>query len=148
MHARRTTTGLALAVAAAICLTACSSGSTAAGSTAAGSAATPSSTAAASSSSPAAATGTPVLVTEKEFSITMPKTSFAAGTYTFKVTNAGTFSHNLTIEGPGVDKQATATLQSGETGQVTVTLQAGSYELWCSVDSHKDKGMDTKITVT
>ena len=143
MHMRRTTTGLALAVVAvAFALTACGGSSTAAGSTT-----SPSSTAA-GSSSPAAAAGTPVQVTEKEFSITLPKTSFAAGTYTFKVTNSGSFSHNFTIEGPGVDKKATATLASGQSREVTVTLQAGSYEVWCSVDSHKDKGMDMMITVT
>jgi uncharacterized cupredoxin-like copper-binding protein len=61
------------------------------------------------------------------------------------VTNQGNLSHNLTIKGPGVDTQAT--LQPGTTGQVTVTLQRDSYEIWCSVDSHKDRGMDITIQV-
>ena len=62
--------------------------------------------------------------------------------------NKGKFPHNLNVEGPGVDKQASATLQGGESGDLTVTLQAGSYEFWCSVDSHKEKGMDVKVTVS
>jgi len=27
-------------------------------------------------------------------------------------------------------------------------LQSGTYEMWCAVDSHKDRGMDINITVT
>ena len=110
-----------------------------AGSTSAGTATAPAST------GPA---GTGVAVTEREFSITLPKTAFAAGTYTFTVTNAGSFGHNLTVKGPGVDSKATAVIQPGQSGSVTVTLQKGSYELWCSVDGHKDRGMDTHITVS
>lgn len=98
-------------------------------------------------SSSTAPVGTNVGVSEKEFSIILDTTSFATGTYTFMVENHGAFPHNLTIEGPGVDKMASATLQGGQSGSVTVSLQKGSYELWCSVDSHKDKGMDLTITV-
>jgi uncharacterized cupredoxin-like copper-binding protein len=94
------------------------------------------------------ATGvTTVAVSEKEFSITLPQTTFTPGTYTFQVTNQGTVPHNLTIQGPGVNNQASPTLQPGQSGSVTVTLQTGSYEFWCSVDSHKDKGMDLMVTV-
>ena len=144
MHVRRTTTRLALVAATALFLTACG-GSDTAVSTTSSSAAAPSS---ASGSPSASASGTPVAVTETEFTIAMPKTDLAAGTYTFTVSNKGKFPHNLTIEGPGVDKQASPTLQGGESGELTVTLQAGSYEMWCSVDSHKEKGMDIKVTVS
>ncbi len=95
----------------------------------------------------AAPVGTSVGVIEKEFSITLDKKTFTAGSYTFTVKNQGSFPHNLTIEGPGVDKKKSPTMPGGKSGSVTVALQKGSYELWCSVDSHKDKGMDMKITV-
>ena len=91
--------------------------------------------------------GTSVGVVEKEFSITLDKTSFTPGDYTFAIQNQGSFPHNLTIEGPGVDSKASPTLGAGESGSLTVALQKGSYELWCSVPGHKDKGMDIKITV-
>jgi uncharacterized cupredoxin-like copper-binding protein len=100
------------------------------------------------STSAAATVGTPVAATEQEFSIALSTKTFAAGAYTFTVHNAGKYPHNLTIEGPGVDKVASPTEPGGGTGTVSVTLQKGSYELWCSVDSHKDKGMDLTITVT
>lgn len=77
----------------------------------------------------------------------LDKTSFTAGDYTFAIQNQGAFPHNLTIEGPGVDSKASPTLGAGESGSLTVALQKGSYELSCSVPGHKDKGMDTKITV-
>jgi uncharacterized cupredoxin-like copper-binding protein len=56
-------------------------------------------------------------------------------------------SHNPTINGPGVNAQASPTLAPGTTGQVTVTLQQDSYELWCSIDNHKALGMDMRIQV-
>lgn len=110
----------------------------------------PSGASSAASSAPSSSVGggaTTVAVAEKEFSINLSRQGFKPGSYTFQVTNQGQFPHNLTVEGPGVDKKATATLQGGQKGAVTVTLQAGTYELWCSVDSHKAKGMDMKITV-
>ena len=99
--------------------------------------------------SPAAApvVGTAVRVIEKEFSITLPTTTMSPGTYTFRVSNQGTVSHNLTVAGPGVATKASPTIAPGQSGDVTVTLQKGSYELWCSVDHHKDQGMDLTVKV-
>lgn len=91
--------------------------------------------------------GTSVGVVETEFSITLDKTSFTPGDYTFAIQNQGSFPHNLIIEGPGVGSKASPTLGNGQSGSLTVTLQKGSYELWCSVPGHKDKGMDITITV-
>jgi hypothetical protein len=98
--------------------------------------------------SPVAVSVTTVNVTEKEFSIVLSRKTFTAGRYTFAVTNRGTAPHNLTINGPGVTGKATATLTSGHSGSVTVILKRGTYELWCSVDHHKQDGMDLKIKVT
>jgi plastocyanin len=106
---------------------------------------TPASAATASSS--AAVAGTAVTATEKEYSISLSTQTFTSGPYTFTVHNTGETAHNLTIEGPGVDKQATSTIQPGQTATLAVTFQKGTYELWCSVDEHKDQGMDLHITV-
>jgi plastocyanin len=108
---------------------------------------TPSTTTAASTPSAAAPAGTSVGVVETEFSITLDKPSLTAGNYTFNIQNKGKFPHNLIIEGPGLDKKKSATVQGGGSGTLSVALQAGSYEMWCGVDSHKAKGMDMKITV-
>ena len=126
-------------IAAAVTLASCSSGSsnpatTAVPSTSAGTA--------------AAAPGTAMTVTESEFTITLPSKTLTAGTYTFNVTNKGKFAHNLTVDGAGVQDKATPTLAPGSTGDVTVTLQKGSYDFYCSVDNHKEMGMDVTVQVT
>lgn len=94
------------------------------------------------------AVGTKVTATETEYSIALSTSTFTAGVYTFDVENHGTMPHNLTIAGPGVAQQSSPTEQGGGRGQITVTLQKGTYELWCSIDGHKDLGMDVKIQVT
>ena len=101
-----------------------------------------------STPSTAPASGSSVAVTESEFSITLPSNTMKVGSYTFTVTNKGQFAHNLTIDGPGVKDKATPTLSPGSSGDVTVNLQKGTYEFYCSVDSHKDMGMDDKVQVS
>jgi plastocyanin len=99
------------------------------------------------SSSGGAGNGTSVDVTLADFSIDVAGgTNLKPGTYTFNVTNNGPSGHNLTVEGPGVDDQATSTFTSG-TQSLTVTLKNGSYELYCSVPGHKEAGMDVDVTV-
>jgi uncharacterized cupredoxin-like copper-binding protein len=126
-------------IAAAVTLASCSSGSS-----------NPATTTVPSTSAgtTAAAPGTAMTVTESEFTITLPSKTLPAGTYTFKVTNKGKFAHNLTVDGAGVQDKATPTLPPGSTGDLTVTLQKGSYEFYCSVDSHKQMGMDVTVQVT
>lgn len=129
---------VAAAAAAAFALTACGSTS---GAPTGGASPTSAST------TSAAPQGTPVSVVEKEFSISLTPATLAAGTYSFTVHNEGSFAHNLNIQGPGVSQQASATVSPGQSAVLTVTLQKGSYELWCSVDSHKDRGMDLTLSV-
>jgi uncharacterized cupredoxin-like copper-binding protein len=66
---------------------------------------------------------------------------------TFQAQNSGKFPHALTVDGPGVSDQATSKLSPGQSGSVTVTLQAGTYTVYCPVDGHRAKGMLTHITV-
>jgi uncharacterized cupredoxin-like copper-binding protein len=105
------------------------------------------STSSAATLTDAPAVGKVVNVVEKEFSITMPKAAMVPGTYTFQVSNQGTISHNLTVSGPGVSTTGSSTISPGQFADLTVTLQRGSYEFWCSVDSHKDQGMDLTVKV-
>ena len=131
----------AVAAAAAFTLAAC--GGASSSSAASGNSSVPT-----ANSSAAVAKGVPVSVVEKEFSITVAPAELHAGTYSFTVRNAGTFPHNLTVQGPGVAKQASPTLSPGQSAVLTLTLQQGSYELWCSVDGHKDRGMDRTLNVS
>jgi uncharacterized cupredoxin-like copper-binding protein len=88
-----------------------------------------------------------IAVTETEFKIQMPKTTFAPGNYLFAVANNGKLQHDLTIVGPGT-RAATPTIPAGSRGSVTVNLQKGSYDFYCSIPGHKAAGMDVKVTVS
>ena len=100
------------------------------------------------SSESKAAEGTKVAATEVEYKITLPKTTFAPGSYTFDVSNKGTIPHNLTITGPGISTEATPDISAGSSGSVTVKLERGTYDFYCSIPGHKQQGMEQKVTVS
>ena len=135
----------ALVTAAVIAAAGCSSS----GGTKTSPSSSPSSSAAAGvgSSASGPSVGTKVTVTEKEYSLQLSRTDLTAGTYTFVATNAGTVAHALAISGPGVSTKQIDSISPGSTANLTVTLQAGSYELWCPIDGHKALGMDTHVQV-
>jgi plastocyanin len=90
-----------------------------------------------------------VTFTETEFKITTASTSLPAGSYTFDVQNKGSFPHDLHIATPdGSEIGATSVIQPGGSATLQVTLKAGSYTLWCAVDSHRAQGMQGTLTVT
>lgn len=102
----------------------------------------------ASSSTPTASSSSAkvVMVEETEFKIDMPKT-LPAGPTLFKVKDTGKFPHNLKIKGNGIEKETASTLQSGQSGELRVDLKPGTYQVWCAVDSHAEKGMKLTLTV-
>lgn len=81
-----------------------------------------------------------------EYQIRMPQT-LASGKQTFTIVNAGKEQHGFVIEGNG-QRASRENLMRGDSGQVEVNLPAGTYEVWCPVDGHKEKGMRTTVTVT
>ena len=117
--------------------------------------------------------GTPVNVTLKDYSVTASPDSVAAGKITFKVTNNGSFVHEMLVvkanspsalplnkDGtvnedaiPAADRPGEASdIDPGKTADLTLTLSAGKYLLLCNrVDgttSHYHEGMVTSFTVT
>lgn len=101
------------------------------------------------SSAPAAAGGgTTVNVTETSFKIALDTSSFTAGTYTFAIKNEAQIPHALTVDGPGIEDRSSGTIAGGSIGTLTVTLQQGSYEIYCPIGDHKMEGMDLHVAVT
>lgn len=141
--------GAVAGIAAAVVLAGCSSGS--GGSSAAGTTSAPSSSAA--ERSPAGASGagqgqaTTVEVKASEYSFSLPTTTFSPGTYTFTMANDGHATHAMEIEGPGVAGQKSSIAGPGGTTTLTVTLQSGSYTLYCPVGNHRQLGMQANLTV-
>jgi uncharacterized cupredoxin-like copper-binding protein len=89
-----------------------------------------------------------VRISEKEFSLTPSAVNVGQPeTVAFQVTNDGQIAHKLEIEGNGIE-QETETTPPGETATLTVQLsKAGSYEMYCPIDGHEDKGMKGSIRV-
>ena len=102
----------------------------------------------ATTSGSAASHSKTVTIKETEFKLTPASVTLAAtGTYTFKVVNRGTVRHALEIEGTGVE-QKTPEIAPGKSATLTVDLKgAGTYEMYCPVDGHRQQGMDGKITI-
>jgi uncharacterized cupredoxin-like copper-binding protein len=155
-RARRTNSVVIAVVVAAVTLIAAGCGSSKSSSSSATTTATtaasattaaPATTAAGAATTAASTTGTKVTAAESEFKIELGASTFAPGTYIFDATNNGSFKHNITIDGPGVEDVKTDNIDPGKSGSVQVTLAAGTYEIYCSIPTHKAKGMDLTITV-
>lgn len=91
--------------------------------------------------------GKTVTVGETEYKLSLSTSTFAPGPWTFAVVNKGTTTHALEIDGPGVEDRKSGPIAPGASTKMAVTLQKGTYQLYCPVDGHKGLGMQTSITV-
>jgi plastocyanin len=71
----------------------------------------------------------------------------AAGAITLVMENPSPLEHNIAVRGEGVDEQGEVVGQ-GEESRVTVELEAGEYEFYCSVPGHDEAGMNGTLTVS
>ena len=90
--------------------------------------------------------GETVDLSETEYKITPADPTVKAGTVTFAISNDGSIDHNIEIEGNGVEEESD-TFSAGDSGELTVDLEPGTYEMYCAIDGHKDLGMEGEITV-
>jgi plastocyanin len=69
-----------------------------------------------------------------------------SGTVTVKFDNPSSVPHAVEIEGNGVEK-AGDVVTGGDTS-FSVDLKPGEYTYYCPVGSHRDEGMEGKLTVS
>jgi plastocyanin len=69
-----------------------------------------------------------------------------AGQVTIQSKNPQPTGHNIAIQGTGVNQQGNV-VQGGGTSKLTVNLKPGTYTFYCSVDGHRQAGMQGKLTV-
>jgi plastocyanin len=69
-----------------------------------------------------------------------------AGSVTISMKNDSGLSHNVSIQGQGVDKNGN-TVGQGGTSKVTADLKAGTYTFYCSVTGHEAAGMKGTLTI-
>lgn len=87
-----------------------------------------------------------ITVSATDFAFTPAKLSVKKGDrIKIVLQNNGKLPHNLMIDEL---KVATKTIQAGQTDTVEfVASQAGSFSMYCSVDSHRQKGMEGAVSV-
>ena len=69
-----------------------------------------------------------------------------AGKVTIDFTNDSSLSHDVKVEGNGVEDEGTDQVTGGSTS-VTLDLQPGTYTFFCSVDGHRAAGMEGQLVV-
>ncbi len=74
-------------------------------------------------------------VTLRDGKIEVSPTTFAPGKLTLVAVNMGSVSHALAIMGTGLQPKRTATIGSGKTAKLTVTVKVGMYHVWDPVRS-------------
>jgi uncharacterized cupredoxin-like copper-binding protein len=95
----------------------------------------------------AAGGGETVDISETDFALDPSDVSTKAGTVTFNVSNDGDTTHNLEVEGSGVEEELPADLAPGDSGKLSVDLEPGTYTMYCPVDGHRDQGMEGTVEV-
>jgi plastocyanin len=71
--------------------------------------------------------------------------SAKAGKVTFKFDNPSSVPHAFEVEGNGIEEETDTITKSD--ASVTVDLKPGTYTYYCPVGSHRQAGMEGKLTV-
>jgi plastocyanin len=90
--------------------------------------------------------GETIAIGESEYKLDPADPTAKAGTVTFDLTNDGQTEHNLEVEGNGIEEES-ETIAAGDSTSFSVDLEPGTYEIYCSIDGHKDLGMEGELTV-
>ena len=90
----------------------------------------------------------PILVQYDKTNLKFDKTSLQAkaGKVSIAMKNPAPIAHDVSIEGKGVDQKGKI-VKSGGTSTVTADLKPGTYTFYCSVDAHRQAGMQGTLTV-
>lgn len=130
-------------------LAACGGSTSAAVSGSAGAGGTSSTGTSSTGSSAGSSDGQTVEFKETEYTLAPMTLTLKPGTYTFKIQNVGQFPHDLHVaaSADGTEVGGSTVVSANQSTSFTVTLKAGTYTLWCSVDAHRSLGMQGTLTV-
>jgi plastocyanin len=73
--------------------------------------------------------------------------SATAGEATIDFDNPSTTGHDVTIEDKSGNEVAATDVITDDTATVTANLKPGEYTFFCSVDAHRQAGMEGPLTV-
>jgi plastocyanin len=69
-----------------------------------------------------------------------------AGAVTMRSPNESSVDHNIAVDGGGVDEVGPV-VRDGGVSEIEVDLQPGEYSFYCSVEGHREAGMEGPLTV-
>ena len=92
---------------------------------------------------------TRLLVRGEEFNLLLSQLKLNPGNAIVQFHNAGEDPHDLWIQRVGgSDRLSIGELAPGDVGELSLRLERDSrYELWCSLSSHRELGMDASVRV-
>jgi plastocyanin len=73
--------------------------------------------------------------------------SASAGPTTFDFSNPASVGHDFCLEQEGSEVGCTDVISDGDTSTLDADLESGEYTFYCSVDGHRDAGMEGTLTV-
>ena len=91
--------------------------------------------------------GASIAVVADEYSFDPDTIEATGGRFEVRLENSGVLAHNLRVFDGGTDVGGTGTFTGGKTRSATLSLEAGEYELVCTVGNHAGLGMTGKLTV-
>lgn len=95
-----------------------------------------------------AQTATTIDMVFGDFSFSPAAIEVPAGIVTFNISNPDSLRHDIVITVNGVDLESDI-YPAGQGGTWEVTLdQPGTYDFYCSIGNHREKGMVGTITVS
>jgi hypothetical protein len=88
-------------------------------------------------------------VVAREFSLVLSQAQLKSGRAVIELANFGQDPHNLVLRRVGRQGTLadTGVVLPGNLAELNVSLKAGTYELYCSLDDHQTRGMDTLLSV-
>ena len=69
-----------------------------------------------------------------------------AGALTIQSPNESPTEHNIALEGGGVDEEGPV-VGEGDVSEIEVDVEPGEYTFYCSVEGHREAGMEGPLTV-
>jgi plastocyanin len=90
-----------------------------------------------------------VQVVQKEFSLTLSRTSVRPGTVSVELVNFGMDGHDLVVlkHAPGAKPIRFTRIDPKTRVDRTLRLTTGRYALWCSIADHRARGMRATLVV-
>jgi plastocyanin len=146
LHKSMIATAIAIAIAIPLSLSACGGDDDTSSTTAAATTESTSSSTTASGGGGGGSSSVDISETEYQLDPADPTVAGTSGDVTINLTNDGGVTHNLEIEGNGVE-EVSDDIEPGQSTTLKVGLNPGTYEIYCAIDDHKGLGMEGTLTV-